>query len=187
MAKKTIGLEVDIPVGKAEENVKNLQQRLEELKKTLYDLDEADPSFDKMAREAAVMEDKIADVNQRVKQLSSDTKNLEGFTATVSGIAGGFAAAQGAAALFSDENEEVQKSMLKVQAALTSLNGIQEVANQLNKDSKATWFLKTKAIQAYKLAVGQSTGALKGFRLALVATGLGSLVVVLGLIVANWY
>ena len=186
MAKKTIGLEVDIPVGKAEENVKNLQQRLEELKKTLYDLDEADPSFDKMAREAAVMEDKIADVNQRVKQLSSDTKNLEGFTATVSGIAGGFAAAQGAAALFSDENEEVQKSMLKVQAALTSLNGIQEVANQLNKDSAASIFLKSKAQKAYNLVVGQSTGALKGFKIALAATGIGLIVLTLGAIVANW-
>ena len=186
MAKKTIGLEVDIPVGKAEENVKNLQQRLEELKKTLYDLDEADPNFDKMAREAAMMEDKIADVNQRVKQLSSDTKNLEGFTATVQGVAGGFAAAAGAAALFGDESEELQKQMLRVQSALTMLNGVQEVANQLNKDSAASIFLKSKAQKAYSLAVGQSTGALKIFRLALVATGLGALVVVLGLIIANW-
>ena len=186
MAKKTIGLEVDIPVGKAEENVKNLQQRLEELKKTLYDLDEADPNFDKMAKEAAMMEDKIADVNQRVKQLSSDTKNLEGFTATVQGVAGGFAAAAGAAALFGDESEDLQKQMLQVQSALTMLNGVQEVANQLNKDSAAAIFLKTQAQKAYTLAVGTSTGAMKLFRLALIATGVGALVVTLGAIIANW-
>lgn len=186
MADNRIGLEVDIPVGKAEEGVKSLRAQLASLKKEIGALDEADPKFDKLVKEAAALEDKMGDINQRVKALASDTKNLEGFSAAVSGIAGGFAAAQGAMGLFAEENEDLQKSILKVQSAMALLNGVQEVANQLNKDSAAMIFLQAQAMKVYTAAVGTSTGALKAFRIALVATGIGALVVALGLIVANW-
>lgn len=186
MADNRIGLEVDIPVGKAEEGVKSLRGQIAALKKEIGSLDEADPKFNKLVKEAAALEDKMGDINQRVKALASDTKNLEGFTAAVSGIAGGFAAAQGAMGLFASENEDLQKSLLKVQSAMALLNGVQEVANQLNKDSAAMIFLQAQAMKVYSAAVGTSTGALKAFRIALVATGIGALVVALGLIVANW-
>lgn len=186
MADNRIGLEVDIPVGKAEEGVKSLRAQIAELKKEIGALDEADPKFDKLVKEAAALEDKMGDINQRVKALASDTSKLEGFTDAVSGIAGGFAAAQGAMALFTDQNEELEKSLLKVQAAMALLNGVQEVANKLNKDSAASIFLKATALKVYNAAVGQSTGVLKGFRVALLSTGLLALVAVVGLIAANW-
>lgn len=186
MADNRIGLEVDIPVGKAEEGVKSLRGQIAALKKEIGSLDEADPRFDKLVKEAAALEDKMGDINQRVKALASDTSKLEGFTAAVSGIAGGFAAAQGAMGLFAEENEDLNKSLLKVQSAMALLNGVQEVANQLNKDSAAMIFLQAQAMRVYSAAVGTTTGALKGFRIALVATGIGALVAVLGLVVANW-
>lgn len=186
MAEKKIGVNVDIPVGQAEANAKSLKAALRELKNEILSLEETDPRFDKLTKEAAALEDKIGDVNQRVKALASDTKNLEGFTATVQGVAGAFAAAAGAAALFGEGNEELEKSILKVQGAMSLLNGVQEIANQLNKDSAAAIFLQAQAMKVYTAAVGTSTGALKAFRIALIATGIGALVVALGLIVANW-
>lgn len=186
MADNRIGLEVDIPVGKAEEGVKSLRGQIAALKKEIGTLEESDPKFDKLVKEAAALEDKMGDINQRVKALASDTSKLEGFTAAVSGIAGGFAAAQGAMGLFAEENEDLNKSLLKVQSAMALLNGVQEVANQLNKDSAAMIFLQAQAMKVYSAAVGTSTGALKGFRIALIATGIGALVAVLGLVVANW-
>ena len=46
--------------------------------------------------------------------------------------------------------------------------------------------LNAAAQRAYALAVGTSTGAMKAFRLALVATGIGAAVVAIGLLIANY-
>jgi hypothetical protein len=60
---------------------------------------------------------------------------LDAITDAAQGIVGGFTAVQGVMALVGDENEEVQKTLLKVQGALAALNGLQAVANTLNKES----------------------------------------------------
>jgi hypothetical protein len=107
------------------------------------------------------------------------------------GLVGGFAAVQGVAALLGDENEDLQKTMVKLQGAMSALAGIQAVANTLNKDSalsttllgKANIFntiqtgLATAGQYVYATAVGTSTGAMKLFRIALLATGVGAIIV----------
>jgi hypothetical protein len=69
---------------------------------------------------------------------------------------------------------------------MTLLNGVQQVANTLNKDSAVMMQANAVAQKAYSVAVGTSTGALKLFRLALIATGIGAAVVAVGALVANW-
>jgi hypothetical protein len=125
-------------------------------------------------------------MGQRVNNLANDTPKLELLTQAATGIAGGFAIAQGAAALFGDENEDVQKAILKTQAAMSLLNGVQSIANVLNKDAALGDMLAAKAKGIFTAAVGASTGALKLFRLALIATGVGAAVVAVGMLVANW-
>lgn len=44
----------------------------------------------------------------------------------------------------------------------------------------------TVSQRAYSAVVGTSTGALKTFRIALAATGIGAIIVLLGLLIANW-
>jgi hypothetical protein len=69
---------------------------------------------------------------------------------------------------------------------LALVNGATALANTLNKDSALMVNLNAAAQRAYALSVGTSTGALKLFRLALVATGIGAAVVALGLLIANF-
>lgn len=142
--------------------------------------------FDELAKKASELSDQIGDTSQRIKVLASDTKNLDALMSVGEGLAGGFAIAQSAAAMFGASQEEVQEQLLKVQSALGMLNGIQAVANTLNKDSAARVVLAAKAQKLYALAVGQSSGAMKIFRLALISTGIGALVVAIGLVIANW-
>jgi hypothetical protein len=142
--------------------------------------------FRRMAAEAGSLKDAIGDTSAQVKALASDTRTLDTFTSAIQGIAGGFAVAQGAAALFGEESEDVQKAMMNVQAALALVNGATAVANALNKDSAVMVNLNAAAQRAYALAVGTSTGAMKAFRLALVATGIGAAVVAIGLLIANF-
>jgi hypothetical protein len=173
---------------KAEDDTQKATQsakaRLRDLQKQMLDLEAAGQKntdqFRKMAAEAGSLRDAIGDTSAQVKVLASDTRTLDTFTSAIQGIAGGFAVAQGAAALFGEENEDVQKAMMKVQAALALVNGATAVANALNKDSALMVNLNAAAQRAYALAVGTSTGAMKAFRIALVTTGIGAVVVALG-------
>ena len=164
--------------------------RLRELQKTLADMalagQDGTKAFREMEKEAGRLKDQIGDTQQRIKQLASDTRTIDTFVSAVLGITAGFQIAQGAAALFGAEEEELQKSLVKVQAAMALANGVQQVANLLNKDSILITQGQAAAQALYAVAVGTSTGAMKAFRIALLATGIGAAVAAVGLLVAKW-
>jgi hypothetical protein len=139
-----------------------------------------------MEREAGKLKDQIGDTSQRIKTLASDTVRIDTVVSAVQGITAGFQIAQGAAALFGSENEDLQKSLLKVQGAMALATGVQQVANLLNKDSILITQGQAAAQALYATAVGASTGAMKAFRIALLATGIGAAIAAVGLLIAKW-
>lgn len=91
--------------------------------------------FTRMAAEAASYKDAIGDTAQAVRLLSSDTATLDAGIEAFQGLAGAASIATGVMGMLGSENEDVQKAILKVQSAIGILNGVQAVANTLNKDS----------------------------------------------------
>jgi len=194
---KNVQLNVEIKgsdsVGKAAEKTKSLKQELRELKNDLSSGKLTGKEFDEAAKRAGQLQDRIGDVNRRVKNLASDTGKLDGFVSIATGITGGFAAAQGAMALFGDENKDLQKQLVKVQGAVALLNGVQAVAATLNKDSAAMTSLNTVRLniltfaqKRYTAAVGTTTGAMKLLRIAGMAIPIMLLVTGIGLLIANF-
>ena len=195
MAKTKIEVDLVIKGGESVEQVeqktKSLKTQLKEMKALLASGTLDNEAFKKLSQEAGQLQDRIADVSQRVKNLASDSQKLDALMSAAQGLVGGFAAVQGVAALLGDENEDLQKTMVKLQGAMSALAGIQAVANTLNKDSalsttllgKANIFntiqtgLATAGQYVYATAVGTSTGAMKLFRIALLATGVGAIIV----------
>lgn len=100
-------------------------------------------AFIDLSIQAGQLEDQIGDTRQRISILASDTKNLDAAMSVGQGLAGGFTAATSAAALLGVENEQLEKAFFKVQAVMSILNGVQMVANTLNKDSAAMVVIKT--------------------------------------------
>jgi chromosome segregation ATPase len=186
---KEIVLEVGLKDSTAQ-GTTSAKQRLRELQKTLTEMALAGESgtkaFKQMEVEAGKLKDQIGDTSQRIKNLASDTKNIDTFVAGIQGITAGFQIAQGAAALFGSENEDLQKALLKVQGAMALANGVQQVANLLNKDSILITQGQAAAQALYATAVGASTGAMKAFRIALLATGIGAAIAAVGLLIAKW-
>jgi hypothetical protein len=186
---KEIVLEVGIKDSTAQ-GTTSAKQRLRELQKTLIDMSlagqEGTKAFKQMEAEAGKLKDQIGDTSQRIKNLASDTRNIDTFVAGIQGITAGFQIAQGAAALFGSENEDLQKALLKVQGAMALANGVQQVANLLNKDSILITQGQAAAQALYATAVGASTGAMKAFRIALLATGIGAAIAAVGLLIAKW-
>lgn len=176
--------------GQAKEG-QSLKSKLKEIQAELAEMETGQKAFDpkrfkELSKEAGTLKDAIGDVSARVNVLASDTQKLDAMISTATGIAGAFSVAQGAVALFGDENEDLQKALLKVQGTMAILNGLQAVQATLNKDSAFSVTVLGAAQTAYNAVVGTSTGLMKVFRLALAATGIGAAILLVGALVANW-
>lgn len=139
--------------------------------------------------------DSLNDIRDSINLAASDTRQLDRFIGAATAIAGGFSIAQGAAALFGKENEDVQKALLKVQAVMAILNGLQAIQNELkNKDSilrKLSGFLikeETKGLQGQAIAqqanaaaTDSAAKATSRFGIALKSIGIGILLTLIPL------
>lgn len=114
-------------------------------------------------KRAAELKDKIGDVRSEIGKLSSDTRIFDTFVEGGRAVAAAFSVAQGAAALFGDENKDLQKSILKVQGALALLTGAQELANIVTTKGGI-------ATQAYGVALKVVDGIAKVTGLSIAAS-----------------
>lgn len=142
--------------------------------------------YRKLKNEAGELKDAISDVSQEIAQAGSDTRGLDQTIRVASVAAASFSILEGTAALFGKENEELQKSLLKVTAAMSILNGLQEIQAELTRKDSVFTKGAAAAKLIYAAAVGTSTGAMKLFRIALLATGIGAFIVLIGLLIANF-
>lgn len=157
--------------------LRNLTQSLGELKLAGKDNTE---QYKAMVKEAGRVKDAIGDAALEIKNAGSDTRNIDNVIGSVSALAGGYSAVQGAAALFGDESEELQETLLKVNATMAIASGTQQVLNAFQKEGALTKLAdsiatgaQTAAQTIYNLVVGTSIGLMKAFRIALAATGVG--------------
>lgn len=192
--------DVDNSIKGASTTTTNLRQELKQLQRDLLSGKFTGDEFTQATQRAGELKDTIGDLNARINVLSSDTRNLDTLVAAAQGLAAGFSVVQGAAGLLGDENEELQQTILKVQSATAILNGLTEIQNMLQKESKVAIALTTAAqkidtfikygsvtaTEAQTAATVQATVATKALRTALIATGIGAIVVLVVSLVAAW-
>ena len=101
--------------------------------------------FVTMTAKAAEMKDALGDASQAIRLMSSDTAKLD---ATIEGfqvLAGAAGVVTGVMGTLGTENERLQQAMLKVQSVISVMNGVQQIANAINKDN--ILILRLKALQ----------------------------------------
>jgi hypothetical protein len=169
---------------------KSLTGQLRGLKAELSNLEiagqDGTAAFNDLLIAAAKLEDQIGDTRAKVKILASDTFKFDAAVGATQALASGFELAQGAAALFGSESEDLQKAIVKITAATAVANGVQQLANLIKDESAIKTAVLTGAQTAYNVVVGTSTGLMKGFRLALAGTGIGLLIVGLIALIENF-
>jgi len=171
--------------------LQSLEDKLNAVKKRMVELAAAGKQnteeFQRLQVEAGGYKRTIEGVEQSVDSFAKGgSRALTLMVEASQAVAAGFAIAQGAAALFGDENEDLQKAMLQVQGAMALVNGVQQVSILLTQKSVITTEAAAAAQRLYAFTLGQSTIALRLFRTALVATGIGAATVAIGLLVENW-
>ena len=169
---------------------KSLTGQLRGLKAELANLEiagqDGTAAFNQLLVAAAKLEDQIGDTRARVKILASDTFKFDAAVQATQGLASGFQVAQGAAALFGSESEDLNKAIVKLTAATAIATGVEQLAKLVKEESTIKTAVLTGATAAYNIVVGTSTGLMKAFRIALAATGVGALVIGLIALVENF-
>lgn len=172
-----VGVQVDVQVdgaktiGSLKKDLKDAQGQALALSREFGELS---PQALAATKKVAALKDEFNDLNDRVKLFDPGAK-FQAVGNVVGSITSGFAAAQGAMALFGGESEDLQKQLAKLQGAMALSQGLSGIfdAGKSFKDLAA--IVKGGVVNAFT--------SLKG---ALTATGIGALVVLLGTIIANF-
>lgn len=123
-----IVIDIDIDKGgNAAKSLKQLKTEFKEQQKALEGLQVGSKEYVAQLKKLGEIKDDIGDLNSEIAGLGSNEGKIKAVGNVVSGLAGGFAAATGAAALFGAESEETEKALLKVQAAMAMAQGIEQV------------------------------------------------------------
>jgi len=199
---KNIVFKVDIEgTGKAENSIGGLEERVEKLKQLIESEPIGSKRFNELNRDLQKAQSSIKDVELQFEALDFEQKLTAGSDAIV-GIAGGFAVAEGAAALFGAESEQLEKTLAKVAGALALTTGLRDLANGVIAMRKLSIATKAQAVfqelnakatataatvqKLFAGSVNTTTIGFKALKTAIVATGIGALVVGVGLLVANF-
>jgi hypothetical protein len=166
---------IDLTVKKPD--FKSMKAEIRELtvaaQQAVMQFGEFSPEAVKAEKALAGAKDRMDDFNDRVKAVNPD--KFAKLNTVVSGVANGFAAAQGAMALFGNESKDFEKTMIKLQGAMAlsqGLEGLGKIQQQFGAIFKDVVSGAKKAFAAIKAGIG--------------STGIGLILVALGAIVAYW-
>ena len=174
-------------------NVRDMNKQIQAYQSIALSAGRESPIGRDALEKASMLRDKYVDIQNETKRLADDHRTLNGVMEMASIGVAGFGAVQSAMALSGAENENLQKSLQKLMAAQTLMNSINQIAKALEKESAAMLLLKdirtkilTSSTYAYATAQGVATKGLKLMRIALISTGIGALIVGIGLLIANF-
>jgi hypothetical protein len=147
-----------------------LKEAIAEVQNMSAEFGETSEQVAQAAKRAAELKDRIEDANDAVLAF----KGEGAFIATgkaISSVASGFSAVEGAMGLMGVESEKLQETLLRVQSAMALAQGLEG----LEDAGRSFKQLKVVAIDAFK-----------GIKGAMLASGIGALVVTLGVIYSYW-
>jgi hypothetical protein len=186
---------IEIPLG-------NLKTQLREAQKEVQALADKFGATSQQAilaaKKAADLKDRIGDAKALTDAFNPDAK-FKALSSSLAGVAGGFAAVQGAMALFGTENKNVEKTLLKVQSAMALSQGLQAIGESVDSfkqlgavikstsafrvlDAAAT-NIATVAQKAFGISVDTTATSFKVLKGAIAATGIGLLVIGIGYLI----
>lgn len=169
---------------------KNTARAVKQLQNLGLKLAELGPEFagvaDEIVKKAGGIKEKVEDIAEVTNYWANGERRIMALVESVQFAASAYGVLEGATNLLGEGNEDLQKSLLKLQSAMMIVQGLEEVTMALRAESTMMLGIQTGAQKAYNAVVGQSVGAMKNFKIALATTGVGALVVGLGYLISNF-
>jgi hypothetical protein len=195
---KVVNVKVVDNVEATTKNVANLKTQLRQAQNEVNELSAkfgaTSTQAVEAAKKAAELKDAIGDAKALTDAFNPDAK-FKALTSTLGGVAGGFAAVQGAVGLLGSESQSVEKAILKVQSAMAISQGVQAIGESVDSFKQLGAVIRSTTIFQKALSAATAvqtfvtngaTLAAKLLRGALISTGIGALVVGVGLLIANF-
>jgi len=165
------------------QSIAELEQVTSEINQELKGISTSSKSFTQMGNLAKQANSRVKEVGQSLEGITS-TEKSEAINKMGQGLVGAFQSAAGASLLFGEKSSEaLQKTIAKV-------GGLFAVTDGLKKVTEAFSAKNISALKATVKGWQESAVAAKLFgsttRAAITSTGIGALIVLFGLIVANF-
>ena len=198
---RTIALGIKVNIEGNQETIRtieDLESAIRILNDELRETEAGSDRFDEIIGDISKLKAGLRDVNREIEGVDKQ-QQFELFASSVNGVTGAFLVATSAAQAFGVEGkslEEIQKLQARALALVNVALGVRQVLEagvkfemlQRTITEKAA-LLQTRALTAaqaaYTAVVGTTTGALRALRIALAATGVGAVVVLLGSLIAK--
>jgi hypothetical protein len=194
-----IGAKLKFDTNEATKSVGNVKKELKEAQKNLFAMQTTFGDFSAeavtAAKKVAELKDRIGDAKNFAESFNPDRK-FAAFAGSVQGVTGGFTALTGVMGLLGAESGDVEKLLLKVQSALAITQGLDSIRESIdqfknlgNQVKNVTLFKKADAAatkvaatvqKAFGIEVNATSTSFKVLKGAIVATGIGLLVIALG-------
>ena len=156
-----------------------LTEEINEVKNALKDLDTSIGNYQtNVGNYANSFKEAMTDAQESIEPAKAKFESVQKIS---SGLASGFAAVQGVTALLGVENDKLGQTFLKLQSAMAIAQGIGGLGDLVEGVSKAK-----VAFSGAITSIKSFITSLRGMKLALVSTGIGAAVVLVGLL-ANAY
>lgn len=165
MAQENVGINIQVG-GNQDQALGSLKSQLREATAEVTKLTEQFGATSKeavqAAKRAAELKDQIGDAKSLIDAFNPDAK-FKALTASLSGVAGGFAAAQGAIGLFGVESQNVEKALLKVQSAMAISQGLQSVGESIDSFKQLGTVIRSTSVfqGAYNFVMGEKVAIQK--------------------------
>lgn len=151
---------------------------------------EGTKAFEQLREKVDVTQQKFNEFREQQKLLGSVTGPFEAILKGAEGLVGVYSAATAASKIFGDGNESLEQSMVKLEAAIALLNGLQAVNKTLHESEAIAIELETTArkglnavIELYTFVTEGATAATVALNATLAASGIGAIVAVVILMV----
>jgi hypothetical protein len=183
MAEFVVGGKVVIDDTAATNSVKSIKAQLKDAQKELIAVSDkfGETSIEAInaAKAVANLKDKIGDAKALSDAFSPD-KKFAAFSSALAGVAGGFAAVQGAQALLGAESEDTQKALLKVQAAMSLAQGLSSVTESIDAFKNLGAVVKSFSLVQKIITAGQWL-----WNAAMAANPIGAIVAAIAALIAG--
>lgn len=117
----------------------SLRSQLREVREELVAMEMAGKrgteEFRNLQERAGQLQDAMSDASAQMRIMAHDQRGIQGVISGLTGLSGAMSAAAGVVGLFGEENENLQKVMLKVQSLMAITVGLQQAQAALDKDS----------------------------------------------------
>lgn len=165
---------LQIDTSKGQQSIAGLRKEIKSLKDQLVGLEEGTKEYNDVLVEVANKTHQLAEIQQQVRKSSQDFGDqLANVRGTITGVSGAFQTVLGSLSLMGVELGDDVKMLKMLQSAMAITQGVAAIDSGI------------KSFKALSISIKAATAATNGFKKALIATGIGALVVAVGLLIAN--